>query len=264
MGTSVISTKGKMIRAVLFTLLVAAAYASPDDYIFGGRPASPNAWPWQVSLQRGTFHFCGGSLIGTRSASTHVITAAHCVSSSFSVTVVLGKHDRRRTSGNEVRLTSYDITPHESFRGSAPFPNDIALIKLPREGLSTRYYAPVALPSSSSQDFGPTDTCYITGWGRTLGTGDENILQELRIRANTLSECRDVWGSLILDSHICVGDGNSGSCNGDSGGPLVCRKSGQWVLAGATSWGIRGCNVPGFPSVYTRVSSFLSWINANK
>merc|ERR1711976_680887 len=155
MGTSVISTKGKMIRALVFTLLVAASYGSPDDYIFGGRPASPNAWPWQVSLQRGTFHFCGGSLIGSGSTSTHVITAAHCVASSFSVTVVLGEHNRRVTSGNELRITSYDVKPHRGFRSGAPFPNDIALIKLPRAVASTRYYAPVALPSSSSQDFGP-------------------------------------------------------------------------------------------------------------
>jgi len=43
------------------------------------------------------------------------------------------------------------------------------------------------------------------------------------------------------------------TCYGNDGTPY---------LAGATSWGVSNC--PGtFPSVYTRVSSFLSWIENN-
>lgn len=50
---------------------------------------------------------------------------------------------------------------------------------------------------------------------------------------------------------------------GDSGGPMTCYgNDGTPYLAGATSWGVSNC--PGtFPSVYTRVSSFLSWIENN-
>ncbi|XP_055957957.1 chymotrypsin-like serine proteinase [Patella vulgata] len=48
---------------------------------------------------------------------------------------------------------------------------------------------------------------------------------------------------------------NTGSSAGDSGGHMVCNS----VLAGVTSWGATGC--PGtYPSVYTRVSEYLSWI----
>merc|ERR1711976_835562 len=90
-------------------------------------------------------------------------------------------------------------------------------------------------------------TCTITCWGRT---------------GNSYCQSRmsGVSGATINDGHICVFDSsyNRGSCNGDSGGPLKCGSS----LAGITSWGISSSGIcrQDYPSVYTRVSHFRSWI----
>jgi secreted trypsin-like serine protease len=46
--------------------------------IVGGQNAQAGEWPWQVSLMRGSFPFCGGSLVSNE----YIITAAHCVESS--------------------------------------------------------------------------------------------------------------------------------------------------------------------------------------
>lgn len=50
---------------------------------------------------------------------------------------------------------------------------------------------------------------------------------------------------------------------GDSGGPLIYqdRMSGRFQLHGITSWG-DGCGEKGKPGVYTRVSAFSDWIQA--
>lgn len=50
---------------------------------------------------------------------------------------------------------------------------------------------------------------------------------------------------------------------GDSGGPLIYqdRISGRFQLYGITSWG-DGCGEKGKPGVYTRVSAFSDWIQA--
>ena len=50
---------------------------------------------------------------------------------------------------------------------------------------------------------------------------------------------------------------------GDSGGPLIYqdRVSGRFQLYGITSWG-DGCGEKGKPGVYTRVSAFSDWIQA--
>lgn len=47
---------------------------------------------------------------------------------------------------------------------------------------------------------------------------------------------------------------------GDSGGGLMCEvEDGRWVLAGIVSWGDM-CGTTGRPGVYTKVSSFMDWI----
>lgn len=46
---------------------------------------------------------------------------------------------------------------------------------------------------------------------------------------------------------------------GDSGGPLVCDLPDAWVLVGLASWGL-DCRHPVYPSVFTSVAHFASWI----
>ncbi|KAF5913917.1 hypothetical protein HPG69_011948 [Diceros bicornis minor] len=63
---------------------------------------------------------------------------------------------------------------------------------------------------------------------------------------------------------ICAGgDGIISSCNGDSGGPLNCQEAdGQWQVHGIVSFGSSlGCNYYHKPSVFTRVSNYIDWIN---
>ena len=59
---------------------------------------------------------------------------------------------------------------------------------------------------------------------------------------------------------LCAGDPKASGCNGDSGGPLVCEESGRYVLRGAVSWGIPKCSGGDTFSVFTRISSFITWI----
>lgn len=76
---------------------------------------------------------------------------------------------------------------------------------------------------------------------------------------------------------ICAGSPRSGdSCSGDSGGPLLCRRQEAlnasstaaaddeprpYVVYGIISFG-EGCEERGQLGVYTRVSRFIAWINA--
>ncbi|KFV72244.1 Chymotrypsin-C, partial [Dryobates pubescens] len=64
-----------------------------DTRVVGGEDAVAHSWPWQAggdTPTSGTWrHTCGGTLI----ASNWVLTAAHCISSSLTYRVVLGKQD---------------------------------------------------------------------------------------------------------------------------------------------------------------------------
>ncbi|KAH8355868.1 hypothetical protein KR093_004340 [Drosophila rubida] len=76
------------------------------------------------------------------------------------------------------------------------------------------------------------------------------------------SGCSPWFGGVVLSTNICIKTtGGISTCNGDSGGPLVSAESG--VLIGATSFGIAlGCQV-GWPGVFTRITSYLDWIEVN-
>ncbi|NWI97025.1 CTRC protein, partial [Pitta sordida] len=90
-----------MLGAVCLVVLLGYAYgcghpAVPPNLgtrVVGGEDAVPHSWPWQISLQYRSsgswYHTCGGTLI----APQWVLTAAHCISSSMTYRVVLGKQD---------------------------------------------------------------------------------------------------------------------------------------------------------------------------
>lgn len=103
------------------------------------------------------------------------------------------------------------------------------------------------------------------------------------------------WGSTVNNNMVCGGDGKEAGCNvsfilqkkkktmlperntgsfyiikiinlffsqGDSGGPLNCLNGGKYYVHGIASFvsGL-GCNTYQKPTVFTRVSAFINWIN---
>ncbi|XP_069120255.1 fibrinolytic enzyme, isozyme C-like [Argopecten irradians] len=256
-----------MLISTVVVLSAVAVFvgAGPSSRIVGGVPAESNKWPWQVSLQKRSIfflppsHFCGGSLI----APDMVLTAAHCVdgTSPSTVTVVAGLH-RQGSTADSQSITVSSIIMHSQYdNAGAGFPNDIAILKMSQPFSLT--HKTVELPEATMGFLGNND-CWITGWGKTdANSGTAEVLMEAQMGVISNGQCEQSWsqisGASIYDTHICIEAVGKSACNGDSGGPLVCRVDDQYVLAGVTSWGITTCE--GFPSVYVRVSKFLTWIN---
>jgi secreted trypsin-like serine protease len=153
--------------------------------------------------------------------------------------------------------------------------HDIATIRLSEaindNGFNIGY---ADLPVDESNDFANT-ICVLTGWGRTDHIPQSplpNILQQVNIGIITTSQCNSILSDLnnisVTPTMICAYDAlhQKGSCNGDSGGPMNCPTDLGYVVAGITSWGIGSQNYAcysEYPSVYTRTSSYLSWIADN-
>merc|ERR1711893_564095 len=237
----------------------AMASFGTTPYIIGGSSVSISSHPHQISLQFSSgSHTCGGSIISP----TKVACAAHCTQNSARVYRIRAGSSTR-TSGGQLRTLS-SITNHPSYCGSCGgFPNDISVITVSQ---SFDYGSGVAAIGLASSDF-TGQTCTITGWGRTSSSNSlPTSLQGVNIGVISNSDCTSrmssVSGATINSGHICIYDSGRrrGSCNGDSGGPLKCGS----LLAGITSWGISsgGACRQDFPSVYTRVSYFRSWLQS--
>ena len=106
-------------------------------------------------------------------------------------------------------------------------------------------------------------TAVVTGWGRNTSSGPQsNILKQVEVTTMTNSQCQSSNHPhhKITDNMICAEAAGKDSCKGDSGGPLaVLGQDGSYRQIGVVSWG-KGCARPGYPGVYTRVSSLLPWI----
>ncbi|KAI9564777.1 trypsin [Daphnia sinensis] len=236
------------------------------EKIVGGTEAVPNEFPWQISLQKrsanGWAHNCGGSIYNQN----YIIDAAHCVDETFASTwrIVAGEHSLLRTSGFEQYRNLLSIRVHEDYNPDTNA-NDIALLKMDQPlDFSTGKVRPISLPTPGSTLNAGT-TCIVSGWGTTSsgGTSIPDVLRKVAVPVISNSDCDSMYGiGSILPSMMCAGfvAGGADSCQGDSGGPLVLLNPN--VLVGVVSWGI-GCAYPGYPGVYTRVASFVNWIESN-
>uniref|UniRef100_A0A8C4YSW7 Transmembrane serine protease 13 n=1 Tax=Gopherus evgoodei TaxID=1825980 RepID=A0A8C4YSW7_9SAUR len=229
--------------------------------IIGGNEASASKWPWQVSLQYGLSHICGGTVIDTQ----WVLTAAHC----FFIVKILNEwkvyagasdllHPAKGIPTAQIIINSNYSDDHDDY--------DIALVKLATPLTISGQVRPACLPMSG-QTFRAGRTCFITGFGKT-SEDEENTSPKLREAEVSLIDYKICNSSSVYEGDLtprmmCAGylQGGRDSCQGDSGGPLVCEDDSRWYVAGVTSWGT-GCGQKNKPGVYTQVTELLSWIHS--
>ncbi|NXO16987.1 CTRC protein, partial [Oriolus oriolus] len=144
--------------------------------------------------------------------------------------------------------------------------NDIALVKLAEEVQESDTIRTACLPATDK--ILPNNyPCYVTGWGDLRTGGPEaDILQQALLPVVDYETCsqKDWWGRSVRDTMVCAGgDGIVSGCSGDSGGPLNCqRDDGIWEVDGIVSFGSnKSCNLAKKPTVFTRVSAYIDWIN---
>lgn len=246
-----------------FLCLLWASSAHGDELkIIGGTKVDHGEYPFMVSLMHRNGdvwrnQFCGGSLI----KADVVLTAAHCVANESPQTI--------EVSGGRVNLMSGSygqrrfvrgIRIHESYNPNT-LDYDIALIYLAQPfnlnwDLQTIDYD--AVMNNGNQ-------LTVIGWGST-GYNSSPDLMEVNVYHISHEVCnRSDWlNGAVSKLMFCAGYANGGkdACQGDSGGPIFVKlASGQIVQQGIVSWGV-GCAQAQKPGVYTRLRSFIAWIDA--
>lgn len=209
---------------------------------------------------------CGGTVIKRN----WIVTAAHCVKrSGRNGTAKTGKNGTyiqvnpgQRNSGP--RFYVKKIYVHPGYRpNSSNQHNDIALLQT-SEKMNT-----ATLPinfDKAAPILGAAEQVY--GFGQQVSGVSTSLSTVLRtatvydVTGPNPLPCGDYGANFNAAFQICAGvpGGGTDACLGDSGGPLTSVVNGEVRLVGVVSAGT-GCALANFPGIYTRVSTYASWIN---
>ncbi|XP_067417494.1 duodenase-1-like, partial [Emydura macquarii macquarii] len=222
---------------------------SPPGEIVGGREARPHSRPYMAYLiirHREKIFSCGGFLV----SENFVLTAAHC--NGDKITVHLGTHNISKQERSRQEIPARAKIPHPQY-DKETFNNDIMLLQLDRRVTLNTWVKTIPLPRANER-VQPGAVCSTAGWGRILSwlAWTPDTLREVDMEVLEDDACQ-TYRHYNASTMLCAGDPRKGkdSAEGDSGGPLVCKRTVQGIV----SWG-----PPTPPGVYTRVSTFVPWI----
>lgn len=223
--------------------------------IVGGEPVPVTSTPWQVSLQDGSGHFCGGSVLDARS----ILTAAHCVegAAASDLMVRAGVTNRTDSTGQDRAVARIIVHP-----GGFDAAADMALLVLAQPLQLSANVQPIAL--AAANDVAGATTATVSGWGALSeqGDGSETLLAaQVPLLDDASCEAQlSPDAQIVATNELCAEGLGAGSCYGDSGGPLtVVAADGTVKLAGVVSWGVECAARPG---VFAEVPAFNDWITA--
>jgi secreted trypsin-like serine protease len=246
-------------------LLLMQTGVSAETRIINGTRAISGNWPWMAAIiysgHSAANNRCGGTLIH----SSWILTAAHCTDGETinSIKVMLGEHDLRKDEKGEL-IGIKQIIKHPDYVKSDNPTADIALLQLEKPYTQSAVLR-MAERFSDITQLGAFAT--VIGWGKTdtnVNTSFSSVLRQaaVPIVSNEVCNAKQSYDGDVKESMLCAGfeEGGTDGCQGDSGGPLVIKTNGVWQQVGIMSWG-KGCALPHYYGVYTRVSSFQAFVN---
>lgn len=240
--------------------------------IVGGSPAKPREFPHMALIGFGEPEeidwACGGSLLSDR----WVLTAGHCsqTRSGPARHIRLGEFNKASTN-DDARPEDFTVVQnvaHPEYKSSSTY-NDIALLQTDRPAKLSPWVRPICLPTQRAIK---EHSAIASGWGRIgyLDEGSDTLLK-VTLALFPHSQCaesyttnRRLQNGIVDNTQLCAGshDSEKDTCQGDSGGPLQVFHPNQYCMysiIGVTSFG-KGCGLAGTPAVYTRVYTYVPWI----
>lgn len=213
---------------------------------------------------------CGGALISEK----FVLTAAHCKSSSNYGQVKYVQLGDIKLKGISSTAKIYRVSRiygHPNYVAPSTY-NDVTLLELEKPAEISAFIKPACLFTNPDDEEMKKFQMQVTGFGLTeYGGSQSEFLQKVDLQY--FDNCKSYYKvdrrklaqGINEDMQLCFGSkaDSKDACSGDSGGPLQYFDFSVFLyrVVGLVSFG-SGCGTPGFPSIYTRVSNYVSWIES--
>ncbi|KAK6748064.1 hypothetical protein RB195_000966 [Necator americanus] len=242
-----------------------------------GTVTGTSEYPWQGALvsydSEGSGLICGATILDEY----WILTAGHCIVASPKKTYILTGVNSL-SNPNHIHTVERAFV-HPDYDADRMF-NDIAVVKS-KHSLFDDGISSVCLLKNDSEVLSSTNKGIVTGFGLhivsesifgvTLSVSD--VMLQTSLPIIPLRKCQKEWqfvsrGAItITQKQLCAGSKMRGTGPGDSGGPLLAKdRHGRLVQLGITSFGAAGLqglvDQSTYPGVYTRVSSYVPWIES--
>ncbi|XP_057373710.1 transmembrane protease serine 9-like isoform X2 [Daphnia carinata] len=222
--------------------------------IIGGSNAGPGEFPFVAQIQVNGQHWCNGYIYNDK----WIVTTAACVigyrHQPDALTVIVGRTDPNNL-GTEQIIPVFAIQIHENYDHSSRS-NNVAMLQL-----SAAIVIGNDATTIASGYLNASKEATVAGW--TDGSaGEMKTLRYTNVPIRPEDACSTVYNQLWNNaSMFCAGNATNDACNqGDSGAPLLQRTTPEgFHVVGLVSHTI-GCGDPLYPTVYTRLSSYSTWM----
>ncbi|XP_058606468.1 hepatocyte growth factor isoform X1 [Onychostoma macrolepis] len=226
--------------------------------IVGGGPVLIKEGTWMVSIQKGSTHWCGGSLVREEWVLTDRQCFSSCVPDLSEYIVWLGISHLNESGENDFHRQERRI----SHVICGPEGSSLALLRLTQPALPRERVRIIQLPVADCSIQEDT-ICSVYGWGETKDTGHEGTLKRVHLPIVSNERCQQLHEETIpiTSSKLCAGGRrDEGVCEKDYGGPLVCQESNSKVIVGVSING-RGCARRNRPAIFVNVAFYTGWIH---
>uniref|UniRef100_A0A336M943 CSON011670 protein n=1 Tax=Culicoides sonorensis TaxID=179676 RepID=A0A336M943_CULSO len=242
-------------------ILISFYFAEPSPYILGGNEVSDGEIPYQAFLNIESSQNKTKTCTGTLIKPDLILTSALCGFDFNLGYAILGVSNIEDVSSslNADVVVIKNVTIHENFNGTT-LKNNVALVYLNRSArLKDGFIETVTLPQNINENTLIGFDVSVSGWGPK-----PSYLKRAQVTVISNLSCKIRFEN-VLETEICAGSSTTaGPCtSADNGAPIVTvdRETGEEIQIGIFSYSM-GCAY-GNPVVYTRISSYLAWIEEN-